>query len=156
MIVNKGNIPPVMSYSFTRQLKFIGWSWIVLGGLWMLLLLFAVIARPPQSEDPWNETLGKIEITVFAGSLMSGIAVLRQWRWAPAAICFVSVIWFSFSLYMIWPDVRDLTPHYGILSPHLIGYGPSLFLSVYSPIIMVRSTIRKKMKQNDDLEGGLK
>jgi len=148
----------VKSLPGTGQLKVIGWSWILLGGFWLLLLLSALVIRlagtdGESTEGPWDEMLGVIEITVFAGTVSSGFALLRQWRLSQAAIWIVSIIWFSFSLYVIWPKKWDLTPHFGIFSLHLVVYGPSLVLSLSLPIITLLSAIRKKkLKRNGDSE----
>lgn len=139
----KRNVTLLSSDPFQTQLKMIGWSWILLGAFWLCLALLALLVRPPQAEDPWNEPLAAIEIAVFAGTVISGLALLWRWRWSPVTIWIASIIWFSFSMYAILPDV---------LSPHLIGYGPSLVLSVYSPILMLRLAIHRR-KINPDSEG---
>jgi hypothetical protein len=136
--------PSTKSPQSTANFKMIGWSWMLLGGCWLLLALPLIVGRWLQTngmatEESWDGTLGAIEVTVFVGSVMSGFALLRQWRWSQVAIWIVSIIWFSSSLYMVWPEQ-------GSLSTRLVVYGPSLILSVYSATVILIIWIRKRQR----------
>jgi hypothetical protein len=151
-------LPPINSLpsSDRKRVIVIGWSWILLGSFWLLLFTWTLEGRllqSPPSGGPFDDVLGVIEPVVFVGTILSGVALLRQWRGSKAAIWIISILWFSFSLYMIWPEIGDPAPHFGILSPRLVGYGPPLVLSLYSPIILRRLSIHRKIKRNDDSEG---
>jgi hypothetical protein len=131
----------IKSMPCVKQLKVIGWSWMLLAGFWLVLFLAVLVSRwlnpdlfTNTDENPWDEILWLIEPTVIVVTLMSGFALLRKWRWSRTAILIVSIVWFGFSLFMIWPErlppgsvVYGPSPAHGIFSLHLIPTGRHLF-----------------------------
>jgi hypothetical protein len=119
-----------------RHFKFMGWLWILLGGFWSLLSLYAQFTSPSDensalSRSAWweNTILGILEVAVFVGSAACGFALLRRWRSSRPFTWILGGIWLFFSgLVICGAD--------GPLIGRLVWCGPSLAIAVYSLIVL--------------------
>jgi hypothetical protein len=120
-----------------RHFKFMGWLWILLGGFWSVLVLIALFtadssdSNVTMSRFAWWENLitDVLEVAVFVGSGICGLALLRRWRWSQPMTWILGGIWLVFSIMFIWGAT-------GTLAARVLWFGPSLALAVYSFIVL--------------------
>ena len=140
-------LTPVVSQILTamRHIKLLGWLWLVLGGLWSLLALLAILSNlhtdlgSTKTQWMWWQDFiqDTVEVAIFVGSALAGLALLRRWRWSKLALWLLAPIWLAFSVLMV-------SSASGPLAMRLLWFGPSLAVSLYS--LAVLSFVRYERK----------
>ena len=121
-----------------RHIKLLGWLWLLLGGVWSLLALVALLGRSETGPDYtmsrlawWQEVVGcTLEGSVFVMSAVAGLALLRGWRRSRLAIWVLGLIWLAFSVFMV-------SSASGTFAISMLWFGPSLALSLYSIVVLL-------------------
>ena len=120
-----------------RHFKIMGWSWILLGAFWSVIffgsLFTSELSEPNVTISRfawWENTISDIlEGSIFVGSVICGLALLRRSRWSRPVTWILGGIWLFFSGLLIWG--AD-----GLLITRLIWLGPPLAIAVYSLVVL--------------------
>jgi hypothetical protein len=127
--------------------KFMGWLWMLLGIFWSVLVSIAVITTTKPFEEYatmsrfawWENLISEVlEVAIFVGSAICGLALLRGWRCSRPMTWTLGGIWFVFSIMFIWNAT-------GRLAERILWFGPPLVLAIYSFIVLafVKQQTRK-------------
>jgi hypothetical protein len=78
--------------------KILGWSWLLFGGFWSVLVIWAFLmgaSVTPEAQPGitysakawWEEVIGNtLECSFFFTSTLLGIGLLRHWRWTQGGL----------------------------------------------------------------------
>jgi hypothetical protein len=123
------------------HLKILGWLWLLFGGLWCALIIFAVlmgqgsIVPKPEAgitysaQAWWEEVIGNtLECSFFLASLLLGVGLLCRWHWARGGLAILGAVLLAiWVLLIVSPSFPPTT-----LAKELLLLSPLLSLALYS------------------------
>lgn len=123
------------------HLKILGWLWVVFGGFWSALIIFAsmtsgsfIFPKPEpgitySAQAWWEEVIGNtLECSFFFASLLLGVGLLRRRRWAQGGLAILGVVLLaSWVLLIVSPNNPPMN-----LANEMLLLSPLLGLALYS------------------------
>src|SRR5438445_5290792 len=123
------------------HLKILGWLWVLFGGFWCALIIFAqlmgggsIIPKPEpgitySAQAWWEEVIGNtLECSFFFASLLLGVGLLRRWRWTQGGLAILGAVLLAvWVLLIVSPSSPPTT-----LAKSALYLSPLLGLALYS------------------------
>ena len=123
------------------HLKILGWLWVLFGGFWCALTIFAllmgggsIIPKPASgisysTQAWWEEVVGNIlECSFFFASLLLGVGLLRRRPWAQGALAILGAVLLAIWVLLIVSPSFPPTTRAG----RVVYLSPLLGLALYS------------------------
>jgi hypothetical protein len=127
-----------------KQIKLLGWLWVVWGGFWSLLALVCLIGGDHTDWGYlsrlawWEEVFGDtLECVVFVMSSVAGFALLRGRPWSRPAIWVLGLIWLAFSVLVVSCASNTI-------AVRMLWFGPSLAIALYSFVVLLLVRYERK------------
>jgi len=128
-----------------RHFKILGWLWLLFGGFWSLLMVWAFLMGATIAPQPqpgviisprawWEQVIGNtLECSFFFGSALLGVGLLRRWRRAPIVAAVLGV--FALAVYVLLVSSPSFPPW--TLAQSMLALSPLAMLGLYSLILFL-------------------
>jgi len=123
-----------------RHFKILGWLWLLFGGFWSLLVVWAFLmgARITPELQPgvvvsptawWEEVIGNtLECSFFLGAALLGVGLLRRWRRVHVVAAILGA--FALAVYVLLVSSLSFPPR--TLTQSMLALSPLAILGIYS------------------------